>query len=168
MHEQASAAMRDGASGAGWIGVAGATVSALCCLGTPAVVSLLAALGLGFLINDAVAHSVARRLTDCAALGSYCRVATPPATNRADYRRRRGAPPGCVFSHRPISADGISEYHGACRGQHSECGMGSTRAPSATGRRPAVISVVEVELMSELDTGVRFRSYFEVVNRLQR
>jgi len=46
--------MRDGASGAGWLGVAGATVSALCCLGTPVVVSLLAALGLGFLISDAV------------------------------------------------------------------------------------------------------------------
>lgn len=46
--------MRGGASGAGWIGTVGATVSALCCLGTPAVVSLVAALGLGFLINDAV------------------------------------------------------------------------------------------------------------------
>jgi mercuric ion transport protein len=46
--------MKNGASGAGWIGTVGATVSALCCLGTPALVSFVAALGLGFLINDTV------------------------------------------------------------------------------------------------------------------
>lgn len=36
------------------IGIAGATFTALCCLGIPAVLSLVAALGLGFLVNDAV------------------------------------------------------------------------------------------------------------------
>lgn len=36
------------------IGVAGSMVAALCCLGTPAVLSLIAAVGLGFLINDAI------------------------------------------------------------------------------------------------------------------
>lgn len=36
------------------IGVAGSMVAALCCLGTPAMLSLVAAVGLGFLINDAV------------------------------------------------------------------------------------------------------------------
>lgn len=36
------------------IGVAGSMVAALCCLGTPAVLSLVAAVGLGFLINDAI------------------------------------------------------------------------------------------------------------------
>ena len=36
------------------IGIAGSVVSVLCCLGVSAVVSLLSALGLSFLINDAV------------------------------------------------------------------------------------------------------------------
>lgn len=35
-------------------GVLGAAITALCCLGIPAVVSVFAALGLSFLINDAV------------------------------------------------------------------------------------------------------------------
>lgn len=46
--------MREAASAADRIGVVGATLTALCCLGTPAIVSVLVALGLGFLINDAV------------------------------------------------------------------------------------------------------------------
>jgi mercuric ion transport protein len=36
------------------VGVVGAIVATLCCLGVTAVVSVVAALGLGFLINDAV------------------------------------------------------------------------------------------------------------------
>jgi mercuric ion transport protein len=46
--------MREPTAVAESAGLVGATVSALCCLGTPAIVSLLAAVGLGFLINDAV------------------------------------------------------------------------------------------------------------------
>lgn len=53
-HDGVFMAMRGAASAADRIGVVGATLAALCCLGTPAVVSLLAALGLGFLIKDAV------------------------------------------------------------------------------------------------------------------
>lgn len=36
------------------IGIGGSFFSALCCLGFPALLSLLSAIGLGFLINDAV------------------------------------------------------------------------------------------------------------------
>ncbi len=36
------------------IGVGGSIFAALCCLGFPALLALLAAIGLGFLINDAV------------------------------------------------------------------------------------------------------------------
>lgn len=36
------------------VGVAGASLTALCCLGVTAAVSLLSALGLGFMINDAI------------------------------------------------------------------------------------------------------------------
>ena len=36
------------------VGVAGSFIAAACCLGLPAIVALFAALGLGFLINDAV------------------------------------------------------------------------------------------------------------------
>jgi mercuric ion transport protein len=36
------------------VGIVGATLAALCCLGVPAILSVVAALGLGFLINDAV------------------------------------------------------------------------------------------------------------------
>ena len=36
------------------IGVAGSVFSALCCLGTPAVLAILSSIGLGFLINDAI------------------------------------------------------------------------------------------------------------------
>lgn len=36
------------------IGVSGSIFATLCCLGTPAVLSIVSALGLGFLINDAV------------------------------------------------------------------------------------------------------------------
>lgn len=36
------------------IGIAGSIVAALCCLGVSAVVSVASAIGLGFLINDAV------------------------------------------------------------------------------------------------------------------
>lgn len=36
------------------VGIVGATVAALCCLGVPAVLGIVAALGLGFLVNDAV------------------------------------------------------------------------------------------------------------------
>lgn len=36
------------------IGIVGASVAALCCLGIPAVLSIVAALGLSFLINDAI------------------------------------------------------------------------------------------------------------------
>src|SRR5436190_1702656 len=35
-------------------GVIGATVAALCCLGIPAILSVVSAIGLGFLIRDAV------------------------------------------------------------------------------------------------------------------
>jgi mercuric ion transport protein len=35
-------------------GILGATVAALCCLGVPAILSVLTAIGLGFLINDAI------------------------------------------------------------------------------------------------------------------
>jgi mercuric ion transport protein len=35
-------------------GVIGSFVAALCCLGVPAVVSIVASIGLGFLINDAI------------------------------------------------------------------------------------------------------------------
>lgn len=35
-------------------GIFGATFAALCCLGIPAVLSVVTAIGLGFLINDAV------------------------------------------------------------------------------------------------------------------
>jgi mercuric ion transport protein len=34
------------------IGVGGSLFAALCCLGFPALVSILSAIGLGFLIND--------------------------------------------------------------------------------------------------------------------
>jgi mercuric ion transport protein len=36
------------------IGVGGSLFAALCCLGFPALVSLLSAIGLGFLVNDAI------------------------------------------------------------------------------------------------------------------
>lgn len=36
------------------LGIAGAALAALCCLGAAAVVSFVAAIGLGFLVNDAV------------------------------------------------------------------------------------------------------------------
>jgi mercuric ion transport protein len=36
------------------LGVIGATIAALCCLGVPAILSVAAALGMGFLINDVV------------------------------------------------------------------------------------------------------------------
>lgn len=36
------------------IGVAGSFITAACCLGLPAVLSILAAIGLGFIVNDAV------------------------------------------------------------------------------------------------------------------
>jgi mercuric ion transport protein len=36
------------------VGVAGSIFAALCCLGFPALLSILSAVGLGFLINDAV------------------------------------------------------------------------------------------------------------------
>jgi mercuric ion transport protein len=36
------------------LGVIGSFVAALCCLGVPAVVSIVASIGLGFLINDAI------------------------------------------------------------------------------------------------------------------
>lgn len=36
------------------VGIAGASLTALCCLGITAAVSLLSALGLGFMINDAI------------------------------------------------------------------------------------------------------------------
>jgi mercuric ion transport protein len=35
-------------------GIVGAAIAALCCLGLPAILSVVAALGLGFLIKDAV------------------------------------------------------------------------------------------------------------------
>ena len=35
-------------------GVIGATVAALCCLGIPAILSVVSAIGLGFLIRDAI------------------------------------------------------------------------------------------------------------------
>lgn len=35
-------------------GAAGSVFTSLCCLGTPALLSLVSAIGLGFLINDAV------------------------------------------------------------------------------------------------------------------
>jgi mercuric ion transport protein len=36
------------------VGIAGSVFAALCCLGFPALLSILSAIGLGFLINDAV------------------------------------------------------------------------------------------------------------------
>lgn len=36
------------------VGVVGSIVTALCCLGVPAVLSIVSALGLGFLIHDAI------------------------------------------------------------------------------------------------------------------
>ncbi len=36
------------------IGVGGALFAALCCLGVPALLSILSAIGLGFIVNDAV------------------------------------------------------------------------------------------------------------------
>lgn len=36
------------------LGVAGSLITAACCLGLPAVLSIVAAIGLGFLINDAI------------------------------------------------------------------------------------------------------------------
>jgi mercuric ion transport protein len=48
------------ASPLGWkrhldkIGVGGSTFAALCCLGVPALLAILSAIGLGFLIHDAV------------------------------------------------------------------------------------------------------------------
>lgn len=36
------------------LGVAGSFIAAACCLGLPAIIAVFAALGLGFLINDAV------------------------------------------------------------------------------------------------------------------
>ncbi len=36
------------------IGVAGSLLTGLCCLGVPAVLSILSAVGLGFIINDAI------------------------------------------------------------------------------------------------------------------
>lgn len=36
------------------LGVAGSAFASLCCLGTPALLSLLSAIGLGFLIHDAI------------------------------------------------------------------------------------------------------------------
>ncbi len=36
------------------VGVGGALFAALCCLGFPALLSILSAIGLGFLVNDAV------------------------------------------------------------------------------------------------------------------
>lgn len=36
------------------VGVVGSTIAALCCLGIPAVVSVVTSVGLGFLLNDAI------------------------------------------------------------------------------------------------------------------
>jgi mercuric ion transport protein len=36
------------------VGIAGSIFAALCCLGFPALLSILSAIGLGFLINDAI------------------------------------------------------------------------------------------------------------------
>ncbi len=36
------------------IGIVGATIAALCCLGIPAVIAVVSAIGLSFLLNDAV------------------------------------------------------------------------------------------------------------------
>ena len=36
------------------LGVVGSLIAALCCLGVPTVLSIFTAIGLGFLINDAV------------------------------------------------------------------------------------------------------------------
>lgn len=36
------------------VGIIGATIAALCCLGLPAILSVLTAIGLGFIVNDAV------------------------------------------------------------------------------------------------------------------
>jgi len=36
------------------LGIVGSLIAALCCLGVPAVLSIFAAIGLGFLINDAI------------------------------------------------------------------------------------------------------------------
>jgi mercuric ion transport protein len=36
------------------IGVAGSFIAAACCLGLPAILSIIAAIGLGFIVNDAV------------------------------------------------------------------------------------------------------------------
>lgn len=36
------------------VGVVGSAFASLCCLGTPVLLSLLSAIGLGFLINDAI------------------------------------------------------------------------------------------------------------------
>jgi mercuric ion transport protein len=36
------------------VGIAGSLLAALCCLGFPALLSILGAVGLGFLINDAI------------------------------------------------------------------------------------------------------------------
>lgn len=36
------------------VGIVGSFVAAACCLGLPAIVSIIAAIGLGFLINDAI------------------------------------------------------------------------------------------------------------------
>lgn len=35
-------------------GIVGSVIAALCCLGTPAMLSIVAAMGLGFLISDAI------------------------------------------------------------------------------------------------------------------
>ena len=36
------------------LGIVGSLIAALCCLGVPAILSIFAAIGLGFLINDVV------------------------------------------------------------------------------------------------------------------
>jgi len=36
------------------IGLAGSFIAAACCLGLPAILSIIAAIGLGFIVNDAV------------------------------------------------------------------------------------------------------------------
>ncbi|MBI1930357.1 MerC domain-containing protein [Candidatus Poribacteria bacterium] len=36
------------------LGIVGSLIAALCCLGVPAVLSIFTAIGLGFLINDAI------------------------------------------------------------------------------------------------------------------
>lgn len=47
------------------VGIGGSLFAALCCLGFPALLSILSAVGLGFFIHDAILRGLLHRIRNC-------------------------------------------------------------------------------------------------------